>query len=271
MTWPIAACSPRRSRTTHCGAPADSLLTSLRGKDVLLAFVESYGRSAVQGTSFSPGIDAVLQDGTQPPRRCRFSSRSAFLTSPTFGGASWLAHSTLQSGLRVDSQQRYNQLLTHERLTLTEAFSHAGWRTVFDVPANTIDWPEVSKFYGFDTLYDSGTWATADRSSATRRCPTSTCSPPSTGWNWPRPAAPGDGRDRPGVEPPSVDTAAAPGGLEPGRRRDDLQRHARAGRVIGGRFPRSREGARAVRSVHPVHAEHACSPFSRPIPTRTWS
>ncbi|MEO9015320.1 MAG: CDP-alcohol phosphatidyltransferase family protein, partial [Terrimesophilobacter sp.] len=136
-------------------APAEGVLTGLRGKDVLVAFVESYGRSAVQGTSFSPGVDAVLRDGTRRLDAAGFSSRSAFLTSPTFGAGSWLAHSTLQSGLQVDSQQRYNQLLTHERLTLTESFSHAGWRTVFDVPANTIDWPEGSKFYGFDTLYDS--------------------------------------------------------------------------------------------------------------------
>ncbi|HEY9478231.1 MAG TPA: CDP-alcohol phosphatidyltransferase, partial [Microbacteriaceae bacterium] len=136
-------------------APAANLLTSLRGKDVLLAFVESYGRSAVQGTSFSPGVDTVLRDGTSRLEAAGFASRSAFLTSSTFGGASWLAHSTLQSGLTVDSQQRYNQLLTHDRLTLTGAFSRAGWWTVFDVPANTIDWPEGSRFYGFDTLYDS--------------------------------------------------------------------------------------------------------------------
>src|SRR5262249_54403090 len=34
------------------------LVTGLRGKDVLLVFVESYGRVAVQDSSFSPGIDA---------------------------------------------------------------------------------------------------------------------------------------------------------------------------------------------------------------------
>ncbi|GAB3032653.1 hypothetical protein GCM10027052_07020 [Parafrigoribacterium mesophilum] len=138
----------------HDAADGD-LLGGLRGKDVILAFVESYGRSAVQGSSFSPGIDAVLTAGTRRLQAAGFSSRSAFLTSPTFGAASWLAHSTMQSGLWVNSQQRYNQLLTHERLTLTGAFSRAGWRTVFDVPANTIDWPEGAKFYGFDTLYDS--------------------------------------------------------------------------------------------------------------------
>ncbi|WP_346386291.1 CDP-alcohol phosphatidyltransferase family protein [Nocardioides sp.] len=135
--------------------PDDQLLTGLRGKDVIVAFVESYGRVAVQDSPFSPGVDAVLDDGTKRLRAAGFSSRSAFLTSPTFGAASWLAHSTLQSGLWVDSQQRYDQLLSANRLTLTDAFSRAGWRTVFDDPAITRDWPEGQDFYHFDASYDS--------------------------------------------------------------------------------------------------------------------
>ena len=86
--------------------PGDRLLTGLRGKDVLLLFVESYGRVAVQGSSFSPGVDAVLDKGTAQLRAGGFSSRSAFLTSSTFGGLSWLAHSTLQSGIRIGTQRR---------------------------------------------------------------------------------------------------------------------------------------------------------------------
>jgi hypothetical protein len=134
--------------------PGDELLTGLRGKDVLFVFVESYGRSAVEGSSFSPGIDAVLDDGTRRLRAAGFSSRSAFLTSPTFGAISWLAHSTLQSGLWVNSQQRYNTVVTSPRATLSVAFKRAGWRTVSDVPANTHDWPE-GRFYHYDTYYDS--------------------------------------------------------------------------------------------------------------------
>ena len=135
--------------------PVDRLLTGLRGKDVLLVFVESYGRVAVQDSSFAPGVDAVLEDGTRRLRAAGYASRSAFLTSPTFGAASWLAHSTLQSGLWVDSEQRYAQLLSTDRLTLTDAFGRAGWRTVADVPANTRDWPEGEEFYGFDQMYDA--------------------------------------------------------------------------------------------------------------------
>jgi phosphatidylglycerophosphate synthase len=139
----------------YAGVPDGRLLRGLRGKDVLVVFVESYGRVAVQDSSFSPGVDAVLDDGSRRLRGAGYQARSAFLTSPTFGAASWLAHSTLQSGLWVDSQRRYEQLLGADRLTLTSAFDSAGWHTVFDVPANTRDWPDGEDFYGFDQIYDS--------------------------------------------------------------------------------------------------------------------
>jgi hypothetical protein len=134
--------------------PPHQLLTGLRGKDVLFVFVESYGRVAVEGSSFSPGVNAVLAAGDRELRKAGFSSRSAYLTSPTFGALSWLAHATLQSGLWVDSQQRYDLLVTGSRLTLSQVFGRAGWRTVDFVPANTRDWPQ-GEFYGYDHIYDS--------------------------------------------------------------------------------------------------------------------
>jgi hypothetical protein len=137
-----------------CNTPSSDLLTGLRGKDVIVAFVESYGRVAVQGSAFSPQVDAVLNDGTQKLQAAGFSAKSAFLTSPTFGGISWLAHSTLQSGLWIDNQQRYNHLVTTNRLTLSDAFKRAGWRTVGDVPSNRGNWPEGTSFYHYDKIYD---------------------------------------------------------------------------------------------------------------------
>ncbi len=135
--------------------PGQDLLTGLRGKDVIVAFVESYGRAAVQDSPFSPQVNAVLNASTHTLRADGFSSRSAFLTSPTLGGISWLAHSTLQSGRWIDTQQRYDQLVATDRLTLSGAFKRAGWRTVGDLPANTEDWPEGTSFYHYDTIYDS--------------------------------------------------------------------------------------------------------------------
>jgi hypothetical protein len=133
---------------------APDLLTGLRGKDVLFVFVESYGRVALEGSSFSPGVNAVLAAGNTRLDEAGFASRSAYLTSPTFGAISWLAHATLQSGLWVDSQPRYDVLVTSPRLTLSRLFQRAGWRTVADVPANNRDWPQGA-FYDYDHIYDS--------------------------------------------------------------------------------------------------------------------
>jgi hypothetical protein len=132
----------------------DRLLTGLRGKDVILAFVESYGQVAVQGSSFSPAVDSILDNGTKRLQARGFSARSAFLTSPTFGGISWLAHSTMQSGVWVNSPRRYDQLTGTDRFTLSEAFKRAGWRTVDVVPANDRDWAQASSFYHYDAVYD---------------------------------------------------------------------------------------------------------------------
>jgi hypothetical protein len=134
--------------------PGNRLLTGLRGKNVLLVFVESYGRTAVHGSSFAPGVDQVLDQGNAQLRSAGFSSRSAYLTSPTFGGLSWLAHSTMQSGVKVDGQRRYNQLVKANRLTLTSAFKRAGWRAVGYMPANHRAWPEGHTFYHYDKVYD---------------------------------------------------------------------------------------------------------------------
>jgi phosphatidylglycerophosphate synthase len=134
--------------------PTNQLLTSLRGKDVLLVFVEAYGQQAVEGRSFSPAVDTALAEGNKRLASAGFSSRSAFLTSATYGGISWLAHSSLQAGLWVNNQDRYNQLISAKRFTLAEAFKRAGWRTVGDDPSNDRPWPQGKAFYHFDQIYN---------------------------------------------------------------------------------------------------------------------
>jgi phosphatidylglycerophosphate synthase len=138
----------------EASVPASDLLTGLRGKDVIIAFVESYGQAAVQGTSSSPGVDAFLRRSTASLARGGWSTRSAWLTSPGFGGVSQLAHSTLQSGLWVNTELRYAELVASRRFTLSAAFDKAGWRTVSDSPENDPVWPPGTSFYHFDKLYN---------------------------------------------------------------------------------------------------------------------
>jgi hypothetical protein len=100
-------------------------------------------------------VGALLADGTSRLRAAGFSSQSAFLTSPTAGGGSWLAHSTFMSGLWIKNQKRYDSVTSSDRMALTGAFQRAGaWRTVGIMPGVTRAWPE-GQFYGLDSIYDS--------------------------------------------------------------------------------------------------------------------
>ena len=143
-----------RSPDPEASVPASNLLTGLHGKDVIVVFVESYGQVAVQGSSFSPGVDAVLRKQNGMLTSAGWSTQSAWLSSPTFGGISWLAHSTLQSGLWVDSNQRYDELLDSQRFTLSDAFDKAGWHTVADDPSDNTTWVPGTTFYHYAQTYN---------------------------------------------------------------------------------------------------------------------
>ncbi|MEU5364154.1 sulfatase [Streptomyces sp. NPDC005925] len=136
--------------------PPDRLLTGLRGKDVLLTFIESYGRTAIDDPAMAPQTDAVLREGTASLKAAGFASRSGWLTSPVTGAGSWLAHSTFLSGLWIKNQQRYRTLTTSDRMTLTNYFRRTGaWRTVGIVPGVRRAWPE-GRYFGLQHIYDSG-------------------------------------------------------------------------------------------------------------------
>jgi hypothetical protein len=139
---------------TFHGTPGDQMLTALRGKDVVITVVESYGRTALENPAIAPQVNPVLDDGNRRLNAAGYSARSGFLTSPVSGSGSWLAHATFLSGLWINNQQRYRTLVSSDRLTLTSAFQRADWRTVSVEAGTDRAWPE-GKFYGFDKVYDS--------------------------------------------------------------------------------------------------------------------
>ena len=139
------------------------------------------GRVAVQGSSFSPGVDAVLDRGTAQLRAAGFSARSAFLTSSTFGGLSWLAHSTLQSGIRIGTQRRLRPARQEQPLHPqpgVQARRLAGGRRRPGEQADVAARARASTTTTRSTT--AATSATAARASACPRCPTSTSCRPSS-------------------------------------------------------------------------------------------
>ncbi|WP_086751911.1 sulfatase [Streptomyces scabiei] len=150
-----AAFAKEAKQDRFADVPGDRLLTGLRGKDVMITFIESYGRAALEDPAIAPGVNGALDEEGEALTRAGFAAKSGWLTSATYGGSSWLGHSTFLTGLWIDNQSRYRTVTAGERLTLPGAFHKSGaWRTVGIVPGVQKNWPE-GDFYGLDKVYDS--------------------------------------------------------------------------------------------------------------------
>jgi Sulfatase len=132
--------------------PGHALLAGLDGADVLLMYVESYGRSALDQERYAATLVPRLEEFERQLAAAGLIAASGWLTSPTVGGQSWLAHGTIESGLWLSDQRHYDLLLTSDRLTLTKAFARAGYRTIAVKPAITMPWPEGESL-GFERVY----------------------------------------------------------------------------------------------------------------------
>jgi hypothetical protein len=139
--------SKELNEDAYRNTPASQLIPGLKGKNVIFTFVESYGQTAAE----DPQVSGLLAAGTQKLESEGFSTRSAWMTSPTAGGGSFLAHSTLFSGLWIDNEARYRELVKSDRLTLSSAFKKANYRTVGVMPGLTGKWPEAG-YFGYDWI-----------------------------------------------------------------------------------------------------------------------
>lgn len=130
----------------------DTIFSDLRNADVLLIFVEAYGRAALEEDSIAAFVRPTLNAFNETLDEKGYVARSAWIESPTFGGQSWLAHGTFVTGLWIDNQRRYESLFVSERDTLMHDFARGGWRTVGVMPQITFGWPE-GEFFGYDKIY----------------------------------------------------------------------------------------------------------------------
>ena len=142
------------ARTTLGPGPSmDANLANVRGADVFLFFIESYGAVSWDNPAFAEPL---------VPSRARFLADihttgrdvvSAYVESPTFGGNSWLAHISLLSGFEIRDEDANVLLMAQKRDTLVTAFARRGYRTIAMMPGLQQSWPEGA-FYGFDKIYN---------------------------------------------------------------------------------------------------------------------
>ncbi|HRX70385.1 MAG: sulfatase-like hydrolase/transferase [Candidatus Competibacteraceae bacterium] len=154
-----------------------SNLGRLQGGDLLVMFFESYGALVFDDPRFAKPLTGDFAALEQALEQAGWRMASARVESSTFGGQSWLAHSSLLSGLRIADQGDYRELLATDRATLAQSFAKAGYRTVAVMPGLRYPWPE-GRFYRFDKIYNAerlnyrgpayGWWAIPDQYSLYR-------------------------------------------------------------------------------------------------------
>ena len=149
------AFAERHQQKALAPSPAfDSDLGALRGVDINLFWLESYGRLAFSNEAIHAQLKPSREALAAQIKASGMQVVSAFAASTTFGGGSELAHLALLSGINTSDPIVHDLLLTTERPTLVTMFRDRGYDTLGLYPALTWDWPEKS-FYRFDKFLDA--------------------------------------------------------------------------------------------------------------------
>ena len=127
---------------------------ALGGVDVILVFSEAYGAVTFDDAEIAAALKPSRQLLAQALGGSGRGVVSARVRSPTFGGASWLAHSSLLSGIDTSAPGSYDVLLTTARPTLVSHFAGHGYRTIALMPGLQRPWPEGA-YYGFARYADA--------------------------------------------------------------------------------------------------------------------
>jgi hypothetical protein len=131
--------------------PPPGRLDGLKHRDVYIVFFESYGTVVLDDPRYAPKIAPALAGFEETVEQAGYHLLSSRIVSPTFGGGSWLAHGSIESGLKLD--QFLARLITQsKRNTLARYMAAAGYRTVEVAPGLKSPAPD-SGFWGFGHSY----------------------------------------------------------------------------------------------------------------------
>lgn len=134
--------------------PYTSPLADLHQANVYLFIVESYGQTLFADPRHASRFLPVMAHIESDLAGSGYHVCSQFINSPTFGGGSWLAFGTLETGVWAPDQLRYNFVLNSDVRPLADYFNRAGYRTVSVMPGTTMPWPE-GRFFGYSNAYYS--------------------------------------------------------------------------------------------------------------------
>ena len=131
----------------------------LRDGDIYLILVESYGHTLFTNPSHRELILPFYAEYQGVLDGAGLTVGSTFLDSPTTGGRSWFADATLWTGIRVDNQQLYDDLVGSGVKSLPALLTGAGYSSALIAPGTKEadgDWRATYPFDRYIFRWDFG-------------------------------------------------------------------------------------------------------------------
>ncbi len=128
--------------------------------DIYVIFIESYGSVLYKRTHFRPPYTALLSELDETLHNAGWQTTTAMSESPTWGGGSWLAYTSLLFGLRIDNHPQYLSLRNKYQVdsypslgnTLQQQGYHYVWLSALDENLADIAWARYTRLLGVDEL-----------------------------------------------------------------------------------------------------------------------
>lgn len=126
--------------------------------DIYLIFIESYGSVLYKQPAFRSPYLALLREVEATLDRVGWQSVSALSESPTWGGGSWMAYTSLLFGLRIDNHPQYLSLLNKYQVATypdlgryfqTQGYYYA-WVSPISRELDDLAWAKYLRFFGVD-------------------------------------------------------------------------------------------------------------------------
>jgi hypothetical protein len=131
-----------------------------RKPDIYFIFVESYGSVLYKRPHFTPTYRALLSELEKTFDNAGWQVATALSESPTWGGGSWLAYTSMLFGMRIDSHPQYLELRNKYQVerypslgaTLHDQGYHYVWLSALDENISEVGWAKYTRMLGVDQL-----------------------------------------------------------------------------------------------------------------------
>ncbi len=126
--------------------------------DLYFIFIESYGSVLYKRPDFLRAYSALLRELEAELAADGWSATSALSESPTWGGGSWMAYTSLLFGLRIDNHPQYLALLNKYQVEtypdlgryLRQQGYYYAWISSISRELNDAMWAKYIRFLGVD-------------------------------------------------------------------------------------------------------------------------